>query len=304
MQQASFDERLRASASEYVRALELRNGGLVSQQELDAFEFEGKRIPLLQHMRGIRVVAGLDAALTIRTTYRLRPEDRPYEDDIGADGYPRYKWRGTDSESHDNRALREAMILGKPLIWFIAVSAGVFRPLRVWLVDEEPDHHQFVVAPSEDLRAQWGREFSHPADEALQRQYVDEVVKRRVHQPLFRQRVLVAYARQCALCRLRHTALLDAAHIREDSEGGEPIVPNGVAMCAIHHRAYDNAVLGIRPDYVIEIRGDVLNEVDGPTLLHALQGLHSSKLALPRSRPAWPRQDLLEERYERFKAAS
>jgi len=300
----SFDDRLRATASEYVRALEARNGGLVSQQELDEFQFEEKRLPLLQHMRGIRVVAGLDAALTIRTTYRLRPEDRPYEDDIGPDGYPRYKWRGADPQSHDNRALRQAMLLGKPLIWFIAVSAGLFRPLRVWLVDEEPDQRQFVVAPSEDLRAQWGRDFTHPADEALQRQYVDEVVKRRVHQPLFRQRVLVAYARQCALCHLRHTELLDAAHIREDSDGGEPIVPNGVAMCAIHHRAFDNAVLGIRPDYVIEIRGDVLSEIDGPTLLHALQGLHSSKLALPRSRPAWPRQDLLEERYERFKEAS
>jgi putative restriction endonuclease len=304
VQEDSYDDRLRASAGEYVRALEARNGGLVSQQELDDFQFEGQRIPLLQHMRGIRVVAGLDAALTIRTTYRLRPEDRPYEDDIGPDGYPRYKWRGTDPASHDNRALRQAMILGKPLIWFIAVSPGVFRPLRVWLLDEEPAQHQFVVAPSEDLRAQWGRDFSHPADEALQRQYVDEVVKRRVHQPLFRQRVLVAYARQCALCRLRHTELLDAAHIREDSDGGEPIVPNGVAMCAIHHRAFDNALLGIRPDYVIEIRDDVLNEIDGPTLMHALQGLHASKLALPRSPRAWPRQNLLEERYERFKAAS
>jgi hypothetical protein len=55
---------------------------------------------------------------------------------------------------------------------------------------------------------------------------------------------------------------------------------------------------------VIEIREDVLGEIDGPTLQHALQGLHSSKLALPQSRPAWPRQDLLEERYERFRAAS
>ena len=58
--------------------------------------------------------------------------------------------------------------------------------------------------------------------------------------------------------------LLEAAHIREDSDGGEPIVPNGVAMCAIHHKAFDNAVLGIRPDYVIEIRQDILEEIDGP----------------------------------------
>lgn len=36
---------------------------------------------------------------------------------------------------------------------------------------------------------------------------------------------------QCSLCNLRHENLLDAAHIKEDSEGGRPIVPNGVAMC-------------------------------------------------------------------------
>lgn len=304
MQQPSFDDRLRAAAIEYVLGAESRGGGLVSQEELDQFAFEGKRISLLQHMRGIRVVAGLEAALTIRTTYRLKPEDRPYEDDIGPDGYPRYKWRGTDPEAHDNKALRQAMMLGKPLIWFIAVSPGVFRPMQVWLLDEEPDQQQFVVAPSEDLRAQWGRDFTHPADEALQRQYVDAIVRRRVHQPLFRQRVLVAYSRQCALCSLRHPELLDAAHIREDSDGGEPIVPNGVAMCAIHHRAFDNSVLGIRPDFVIEIRQDVLSEIDGPTLQHALQGLHSAMLVLPERRDAWPREDLLEERYERFKAAS
>jgi putative restriction endonuclease len=304
VQQPSFDDRFRAAAIEYVRSVELRGGGLVSQEELDQFAFEGKRISLLQHMRGIRVVAGLEAALTIRTTYRLRPEDRPYEDDIGPDGYPRYKWRGTDAEAHDNKALRQAMLLGKPLIWFIAVSPGVFRPMQVWLVGEEPDQQQFVVAPSEDLRAEWGRDFTHPADEALRRQYVDAIVRRRVHQPLFRQRVLVAYSRQCALCSLRHPELLDAAHIKEDSDGGEPIVPNGVAMCAIHHRAFDNAVLGIRPDFVIEIRQDILNEIDGPTLQHALQGLHSAELVLPNRRDAWPREDLLEERYERFKAAS
>jgi putative restriction endonuclease len=75
-------------------------------------------------------------------------------------------------------------------------------------------------------------------------------------------------------------------------------------MCAIHHRAYDSAVLGIRPDYVIQIRGDVLSESDGPTLRHTLQGLHASRLDLPRNRSAWPREDLLEERYERFLAAS
>ena len=197
------------------------------------------------------------------------------------------------------------MNLGKPLIWFIALRPGVFQAVNpVWISAEEQEQHQFVVAVDSDLRLPWNQDFMHPEDAVLQRRYVEALVRQRVHQPLFRQRVLEAYARQCALCHLRHAELLEAAHIREDSDGGEPIVPNGVAMCAIHHKAFDHAVLGIRPDYVIEIRRDVLDEKDGPTLMHALQGIHSSKITLPEARRAWPREDLLEERYERFRAAS
>jgi putative restriction endonuclease len=114
---------------------------------------------------------------------------------------------------------------------------------------------------------------------------------------------LRAYVSQCALCRLRHPELLDAAHIKEDSEGGEPVIPNGVAMCAIHHRAFDAQVLGVRPDYVIEIRSDVRDEHDGPTLRFALQGLHGESLSVPRQKDARPDTVLLEERYERFREA-
>ena len=80
------------------------------------------------------------------------------------------------------------------------------------------------------------------------------------------------------------------------------MVPNGVAMCAIHHRSFDKNVLTVRPDYVIEVRRDVREERDGPTLIHALQGLHGEKLALPRQRTAWPDRELLADRYERFRA--
>jgi putative restriction endonuclease len=129
------------------------------------------------------------------------------------------------------------------------------------------------------------------------------LVRQRLHQRPFRDRVLLAYNSQCTLCRLRHPPLLDAAHIKEDSEGGEPIVTNGMAMCAIHHRAFDAHVLGVRPDYKVEIRADVLAEHDGPTLQYALQSLHGELITLPSRRAERPSPDLLEERYQRFRAA-
>jgi putative restriction endonuclease len=144
----------------------------------------------------------------------------------------------------------------------------------------------------------------HPVDQELRRQYVERIMRERVHQRMFRQRVLLAYDSQCAMCRLRHVELLDAAHIKGDREGGEPIIPNGVSMCAIHHRAFDNHVLGITPAYEIRVRPDVLSEEDGPTLRHALQEVHKTKLILPRTVRARPDATLLEERYELFLAAS
>lgn len=300
------DDRIRAAAFAYLDELRRRWGEHLSYRLLESFEFEGRRISLIQRMRGIRVVSGMPAALSILTTYRARPEERPYEDDEGPDGYWRYKWRGTDPDNYDNVALRHAMQMGKPLIWFVGVGPGTYMPLYpVWLVGEEPARHQFVLALSEELRNQWlDPTIAHPVDLALRREYARTIAKQRLHQRVFRERVLIAYDSQCALCRLRHPELLDAAHIKEDAEGGEPIVPNGLAMCAIHHRAFDAHVLGIRPDYVVEVRRDVREEQDGPTLRHALQGLHRASLILPRQRAAWPDRNLLEERFERFREAS
>jgi len=155
----------------------------------------------------------------------------------------------------------------------------------------------------EPARRWWrrGLELESPFDPV--RRYAEAIRRERLHQRLFRSRVLVAYQKQCALCRLRLPRLIDAAHIKSDSLGGEPVVKNGMAMCAIHHRAFDADVLTVRPDYRIEISTRVLKEHDGPTLQYALQGLHEHKITLPRHRVEHPDRELLDERLERFRAA-
>ena len=291
------------AAFAYLKSIAVHSGGQVTWSQLQAFEFQGRRLPLIGQ-RGIRKVAGFDAALSIFTTYAPRPDVRPYDDGEGPDGYPRYKWRGSDASAYDNVALRQAMIQNNPLIWFWGLAPGIFEAIYpVWLVGEEPEQQQFIVAVDEGMREQWTDLISHPVDLLARRQYAEAIVRRRLHQRVFRGRVLLAYKSQCALCRLRHPELLDAAHIKEDAEGGQPIVPNGLAMCAIHHRAFDSDILGIRPDYVVEVRDDVLHETDGPTLQYALQGLHQTELRVPRQTTARPDRLLLEERFERFRQA-
>lgn len=298
-----LDDEVRSAAFAYLDDIRARSSGLVSREQLEAFEFRGRTVRLIAPRQGIWKPAWLDSALSFVTTFTPPNERPPYEDELGADGYPRYKWRGTNPNLADNVALRRAMQLGRPLMWFIGVRAGVYDPIYpVTLAGEEPELMQFVVAVDETMRRGWNRELA-ASPLAPARRYAEAVVQVRLHQRLFRDRVLIAYGAQCALCRLRHPELLDAAHIRSDADHGEPIVPNGIAMCAIHHRAFDWNVLGVRPDYRVEIRRDVLDESDGPTLRYALQGLHGEAIVVPIRRAERPSRELLEERYERFRIA-
>ena len=301
------DDLLREQAIAYVNALADRSGGVVRRAELEGFELRGYSGPADRAAARDLEARRDDAALSFVTTFTPPNERPPYDDDIGDDNYPRYKWRGTDPQHHDNVALRRAMELRKPLMWFVGVGPGIYGPhCPVWLVDEEPAGHQFVVALDDSARDVVARQARTVGVAVRSRSAVRRASSssERLHQRTVPEPGAGRVRRQqCALCRLRHPRLLDAAHIRRTREGGEPVVTNGVAMCAIHHRAFDAHVLTVTPDYRIEISPRVLEEHDGPTLRHALQALHEQSISLPRHRAEHPDRDLLAERLERFRAA-
>lgn len=267
---------------------------------LRSFEFEGQRIALMDAQRGIRKPADAQAALSIRTVYRPEGALRPYDDAVGEDGRLRYKWRGQDPDHPENRALRAAMQARLPLIWFFGVGPGEYKPIfPIYLVDEERAQHQFVVAMDEDQRETMEGEAAEHV-----RRYIRVERSQRMHQRVFRSTVMRAYATRCAVCSLTHGELLDAAHIVEDGhELGVASVRNGLALCKIHHAAFDAGILGIRPDHVVQIRKDLLAEVDGPMLQYGLKERHDQKLmVLPALRVERPDLELLEIAYEKFQA--
>ncbi len=274
---------------------------VVRYEDVAAFTFEGRRIPLMDPQRGIRKPSGLVAALSIRTSYTRPGQVPPYEDMEGPDGLLRYKYRGDDPRHPENVALRAAYEAGLPLIWFVATQPGAYLPIYpIWIVGDEPAQLQFAVAFDSGQRyAPIG-----PAVDEDQRRYVERVTHQRLHQRVFRVRVLDAYRTSCAMCRLRYRPLLDAAHILPDGHPrGSPVVPNGLALCKIHHAAYDGNYLGVRPDFVVEVRKDVIEAEDGPMLLHGLQEMAGTRLTLPRATSARPDPSRLEERYEVFRRA-
>lgn len=262
----------------------------------------GIRLPLLGAQQGIWKPRILGAALSIRTRFTPPGAPAPYDDGVGPDGLLRYKYRGEDPQHADNRALRAAMEYRLPLVWFWGVGRALYEAIRpVWLVGEEPERRQFAVAVDEAQRAL--RLDGEPS--GADRRYAAQVTRRRVHQPVFRAQVITAYGNACAMCRLRYASLLDAAHILRDGHPrGDPVVQNGLALCKIHHAAFDQNLIGVRPDgLVVEVREDVRRQSDGPMLLHGLQEMHGVHLVLPASAAARPDRSRLEERWEEFRHA-
>ena len=174
----------------------------------------------------------------------------------------------------------------------------------VFVVGDDPVALAFSVA-MDDHRVIATAEYAlADRGEEGRRSYVTRLTRQRMHQQLFRQRVLRAYREQCSICRLGHDEFLDAAHILPDGHPlGDPVVPNGLALCKLHHAAFDANVLGIRPDLTVQIRLDVLQEKDGPMLKHGLQGFQGVRIAIPRHPSLHPKREFLEQRYTIFRKA-
>lgn len=196
-----------------------------------------------------------------------------------------------------------------PLVYFHAVEAGSYvAAYPVFVVDDKPSDLLFVLQV-DDLSAALamlvsGRRVAEDSAEA-RRAYVTRAVRQRLHQVVFRERVMRAYQERCALCSLRHQELLDAAHITPDSDPeGEPVVSNGVALCKLHHAAFDRLFFAIRPDYVIEVRPSILTERDGPMLVVGLQQINEKRILVPRRSADRPDPARLERRYVEFLRAS
>jgi len=301
-----IDQRVRLATFKWLEEQVRIHGDVLPRSILsEGFQVENQRVPLIGPQGIFKPKVLTQIPLSITTA-----PHGPYDDSFGPDGLLMYRYRGTDPQHRDNAGLRMALFRKAPLVYFHGIVPGKY--LAVWpvfVVADDPHKLTFKVAV-DDLSyvdSAWQNELgragvSEPASEA-RRAYLTTAVRQRLHQRGFRERVLRAYREQCAFCRLRHLELLDAAHIIPDGEpDGLPLVKNGIALCKFHHAAFDRLLLGVRPDYVIEVRKDILREKDGPMLIHGLQGLHLKPILIPRSAELRPNPDLLDRRYQQFRA--
>jgi putative restriction endonuclease len=292
------DEDVRASCFARLAVLQAQHGDeLPYAGVLDAgFPFRGRRVPFLNYQKGIYRAAAQrgPAALSIQTSVRS-----PYADEETDDGFF-YAYRAGSIDLADNRALRAAAHLGVPLVYFVATRQGVYRPLYPYFVAEDlPSSGRVRLSPGK-LVGDPEEPEPIPVVDVLERRYEVRQTKMRLHQARFRGAVLVAYRDQCTICRLKEIRLLDAAHIDADTTpAGLPVITNGLSLCTIHHRAFDQRLVGISPDYQVRVSARLLEEDDGP-MLDVLKGFHGELIHLPARRANYPDRDRLAARFEGF----
>lgn len=125
--------------------------------------------------------------------------------------------------------------------------------------------------------------------------------------PDFRSRVMIAYEYSCAVCgldvRLGDSQLgIEAAHIKWRQAGGPDIVPNGLALCVLHHKMFD------RGAFTVSREGEVLvsEHAHGTCGFQDwLLAFHGKKLREPQSPDYFPRTEYLKWHFkEVFRAPS
>ena len=259
------DEHLRMSCFLWLEVLRARWGDDIPYKSgLDeGFAYEGQRVPFLSPQKGIFRAAAQSgpAALSINTSSKSSYTDA--ETDLGF----LYAYRAGSVDQPDNRALRAAHALAVPIVYFIATRPGWYRALYpAYVTHDDPGNTRVLVdvgrlvgPPDEPEPA--------PIGDEVERKYAVREAKVRLHQARFRGLVLPAYRDRCAICRLKEVRLLDAAHITADSQtAGAAAIQNGLSLCTIHHRAFDQQLVGVTADYVVRVSPRLLDEQDGPML--------------------------------------
>ena len=302
------DQEIRAAAFARITALTARFGVLTSEQIKAGFEFEGERIPFINPQQGIFKPRAMRFLLSIRTVFPKKGAKVWYDDQrqvheqiyAGQESVD-YAFMGDNPDAPNNRWLREAWETGVPFIYFLGVAPARYQALiPTYIGDWDPSTLSVAITFGEE------QSMDAPApQDAIERRYTLRQVKQRLHQSQFREAVLTAYNRRCAISNLPEEKLLDAAHITADRHEslGQPIVINGLPLSKVHHAAFDTHLIGIDPDYRLHVSKALMDQNDGPTL-EALKSSHGQLIHLPRRPKDYPDQDRLAARFDDFLRAS
>lgn len=135
----------------------------------------------------------------------------------------------------------------------------------------------------------------------LVRREVVATIKRKYRQHDFRNRVLTAYSHRCAMCGVQ-LKLVEAAHILPVAhETSNDDTTNGVALCTLHHKAFDNNLVSFNKEYEVEISSKQVNKMAESNFVEGLSDFRRNLrpvIILPADRRDYPRPEYISEARE------
>jgi putative restriction endonuclease len=177
-----------------------------------------------------------------------------------------------------------------------------FLPEASWISVPSDFHRNTQVGKRYDMMQGAGRQLFEALQErivasttAVAEQnpvaFVDRLARYRLGQGAFRVVVTDAYDRRCAITRERTLPVLDAAHIRPVTRGGEHRASNGLLLRSDIHTLFDRGYVTITPDYRFRVSPQLRRDYSNGRHYYALDG---EPIALPGNAGARPEAQLLE----------
>lgn len=122
-------------------------------------------------------------------------------------------------------------------------------------------------------------------------------VRRSLRESGFRRRVLTAYGQRCAMCGIQ-LRLLDGAHILPAAHpDSTDETCNGIALCALHHRAFDRAFVAFDPKFRVHVSESMATKLEEDDKAGGLANFRSALrpvLGLPPDRKDRPAPHFVE----------
>ena len=257
-----------AQEREYRRALWADLARLGGPQGVSPAEL--RRLTIYGGAQGIWVDKARTGSLTQDgrgVTVGMLHTGRSYADDLAEDGalyhYPDTN-RPKGRDWAEIEATKNAGRLGLPVFVVAYPSPGsAVRDVHLgWVEGWDDDSGLFLITFGDQQQPQV---LEKPEDEVpfllVERKTPGKrEVTARQGQQRFKFRVFQRYGRQCAVCGMSVSEVLDAAHIRPKNKRGSDDPRNGLVLCATHHRASDAGLFSIRPETF-----EICYRASGPT---------------------------------------
>lgn len=146
--------------------------------------------------------------------------------------------------------------------------------------------NRYLIRPDEDIEA-GGIELPEDTETVMQ-------VKVRRAQSFFRRSVLANYDYRCTICQIDNLKLLNAGHIIpwsvDEHRRADP--QNGLALCALHDRAFDRGLLTIDEEYRVVLSEKLRTKTESIVHRTAFSDMEGAAIRLPDKFA--PAQDALE----------